>query len=118
MTNSAMADGVVTIVTDSAVFLPKGGIAPFTGYEISPQKAESIRDDSIDLDTAKKVNSNLTEENALLSQRLANSQSQDDYLSKQLVSERDNSFLGKLGMFALGAAAASLVAFGAARAVR
>jgi hypothetical protein len=97
---------------DDAVFLPINKPAPFTGYLITPDKANSIRNDSIDLSTQVHVNSNLTQENALLNQRLTNSQQQGDYLSKQLVSERDSSFLSKAAFFVFGAAVTGLISYG------
>lgn len=98
--------------TDDAVYLLKASAAPFTGYLITPDKANSIRNDSIDLSTQLHLNSNLTQENSLLTQRLTNSQEEATTLSKELVTERDTSFLGKLGMFVLGAGVTGVLAYG------
>jgi hypothetical protein len=102
-------------ITDSspqAVQVNKGQAAPFNGYLITPEKAVDLRNMSIDNDTNKKVNANLTEENGLLSERLKNSQDQDAYLSKQLVENRDASFLSKAAFFVFGAAVTGLISYG------
>lgn len=101
--------------TTSAVHLNKGDPAPMEGYEITPQKTIDIRNLSIDMDTSKKVNANLTQENTLLGQRLQNAQQQDNFLADQLNKEKDTSFLSKAAFFVFGALTVGLVSYGVYR---
>lgn len=100
---------------DSAIPLTKGQAAPYTGYEITPDQAVKVRNLSIDNDTASHINSNLTQENALLNTRLTNAQTQNESLSKQLVETRDSSFLSKAGFFILGAVITGAISVGVYR---
>jgi hypothetical protein len=100
---------------DSTIFLKKGDPAKFDGYEITPQKTIDIRNLGIDMDTTKKINANLAEENNLLTQRLQNAQQQDNFLADQLNKERDTSFLSKAAFFVFGALTVGLVSYGVYR---
>jgi hypothetical protein len=97
---------------DEAVYLPKGGVAGFSGYEITPDQATKVRNNQIDLSTQTKLNTNLTEENSLLNQRVSNAQVQNESLSKQLVEQKDTGVFAKIGMFVLGAGITGLVSYG------
>lgn len=113
MTSLIVNSLVITYaISDDAVHLNKGEAAPMDGYEISPDKAVKIRNLAIDLDTQKEINTNLTQENSLMNQRLVNAQQQDDRLSKELVETKDSSFLGKAAFFIFGAAVTGLVSYG------
>jgi hypothetical protein len=101
---------------EDVVYLPKGTQTPYTGYLFSEQKAQEVRVKIIDLEAATRTIQIMTDENALMVKRLELSKEHIDHLSKQVVS--NDSLWGKMGYFFLGAAAASLVAFGASRAVR
>jgi hypothetical protein len=102
-------------LADDAKYLTKDTPAPFTGYLISPEKAEKVRLMDIDLKAALKTNQLLQGENDLLEQRLQNMTTANVELAKQI---NDNSIWGKVGIFVLGAATATVIAFAAVRAVR
>lgn len=97
---------------DSAIHLDKAQLAPYDGYEITPQQAIKVRNLSIDNDMEHHVNADLTQENSLMNQRLTNAQTQEASLSKQLVEQKDSGALSKIGMFVLGAVTTGLISYG------
>lgn len=103
---------------DQAVYLTKGQPAPFTGYLITQDQANTARKNSIDLGAQLKINIELMDENSLLNQRLSNAQQQDTFLSKQLVDEQDKGFFSKAGYFLLGAGITGLLAYGTEHALK
>ena len=109
--SSAMAD-------DGAVLLNKGDLAPYPGYLITTSMATKARDNSVDLTATKKINLNLTDENSLLNERLANAQKQDEFLSNQLIKEKDNGMFSKVGFFILGSLVTGAIAYGTTRALK
>lgn len=104
-------------LADDAVYLEKGQAAPFQGYLISEEKAEKIRLMDIDLKLQNRANELLTQENTLLRENINYSREHVKDLNKQLVESR-SSFFGKFGVFLLGAATATLITYGTARALR
>jgi hypothetical protein len=103
---------------ESVVYLNKGQPAPFDGFAVSFEKAKAIRLLDLNYQFEQKKTAALTEENTIVMQRLTNAQDQNKALATQLVEQRDSSFFSKVGMFILGAGVASVVAYGATRAVR
>lgn len=106
------------LLADTAVYLPKGSTTPFDGYLIDQEKADKVRNNKIDLDTANKIIESYKNEELFWQERLKNSRDSEQAMAKRLVDMQDNSVFSKVGYFVLGAAAATLVAYGAARAVR
>lgn len=98
-------------LADEAKYLVKDTPAPFTGFLISPEKAEKIRIMDIDLRLATRTNEILTTENTLLKDH-------NTYLAKELVDTRDNSMWGKIGYFILGAVLTTGIAFGVSKATK
>lgn len=103
---------------ETVKYIDQGTPAPFSGYLMNDERAKRVRDISIDLESTKKINALLTEEKGILTQRLTESKEHIDYLSKELISTRDMSFLPKAGYFLLGAVLTGLVSYGAAKAIR
>lgn len=97
---------------DSAVHLNKNEVAPYDGYEITPQQAIKVRNLSIDNDMEHHVNADLAQENSLMNQRLTNAQQQNESLSKQLVETKESGFFSKVGFFVLGAVITGGLAYG------
>ena len=106
------------LAEDTAKYLPKGEPAPFSGYLLSPEKADKVRLITIDLSLSKKTNDILTQQNTLLQTQVAQSQEHINNLNKTLVDSKDSAFLSKIGMFLLGATSATVIAWGVSRAVR
>ncbi len=98
--------------------LLQGSPAPFTGYLIDQEKADSIRDITIDRDSGKKINELLSQENVLLSQRLSNSHQENDILAKRLAEARSDSTFNKIGYFILGALVTTGIAYGVAQTIK
>lgn len=98
--------------------LNSGDKAPFTGYLISQETANSIRINKIDLDSTKKILSLTQDENKLLELRITNANGEVDRLSKQLVTERSGDILSKVGFFVLGAVITGFVAYGTTRIIK
>jgi hypothetical protein len=103
---------------DDAKYLDKGAVAPFSGYLIDQSKADKIRNMTIDLDSSKRVNILLNEENDVLKQRITNSRDENTDLAKRITDMKDSTFLGKVGFFVLGAAITGAIAYGTAKAMR
>jgi hypothetical protein len=103
---------------DDVIHLDKGSPAPFSGFLITPDKADSIRNMKIDLDTANKVNAVLLDNQKIYEERVNNYKSHSEDLAKQVESLKDNSMLSKVGFFVLGAAVTGLVAYGTTRALK
>jgi hypothetical protein len=103
---------IQSAISEEAVPLQKGQPAPYTGYEIDQAKVISIRNLGIDNDSKTRINSNLTQENALLQQRVTNAQQESAALSKQLAEQRDTSFFSKAGYFIAGALVTGLIGYG------
>lgn len=110
--NIALADNVTV-----SVFLTKGQASPYDGYLLDQAKVKSLYNDNLDLQFYKKSNDNLNLQIVDYDKRVNNCLSQNDKLAVKL-EHSDSNMLEKIGFFFLGAAAASIVAFGAARAVR
>jgi hypothetical protein len=106
------------LADDQPVYLPKNTPAPYNGYLVPEKTVNDMRNTTIELDAEKKINSMLTDEQAVMNERLTNSKNESDTLSKELASERSNAFLTKVGFFVLGAAAATLVAYGTVKTLR
>lgn len=73
--------------------------------------------DNIDLQYYKKSTDNLNLQIVDYQKRVDNFQVQNDKLSERL-SKSETGFFERVGFFMLGAAAATLIAYGASRAVR
>lgn len=100
---------------EGAVHMNVGDKAPYEGYEITPAQAAKVRNQTIDLSLQQHLNSNLTQENALMGERITNAQQQNDRLSKELVETKDNSFFSKAGFFVLGSLVTGAIAYGVYR---
>lgn len=92
--------------------------APYDGLLFSTEKANELRVKLIDLDLNVKLLDSVNKENVLLIDQLDRSNKRVENLSKEIVDSRDSGFFTHAGFFLLGGLAASLVAFGASRAVR
>lgn len=103
---------------EDVTYLKQGEQAPFTGYLISPEKADSIRNMKIDLDTLKQVNGLLLDNQRVYEQRVENLKKQSLDLSEQVEKSRDNSMFSKVGFFILGSVVTGFIAYGATRAVK
>lgn len=103
---------------DDVVYLNKGASAPFTGYLITQEKADSIREMKIDLDTQKQVNALLLDNQKIYELRVDNFKKQSDDLSKQVETMKDNTMFTKIGFFVLGSVLTGLVAYGTTRALK
>jgi hypothetical protein len=103
---------------DDPLYLPKATPAPYSGYLVPEKTVTDMRNLSLQLNSSTTVNTLLTQEQVVLTQRLTNSQTETTTLSKELATERDNSLLSKVGFFVLGAASATLVAYGVSRAIK
>lgn len=103
---------------DDPVVLHKGDAAPYEGVLLDQPHAQTASDTKYNLGVCTQVSALKDTENSLLTQRINNANTAVNNLSDQLAKTQDNSFLKQLGMFVLGAGVATLVAFGAAKAVR
>lgn len=103
---------------DDVSYLKKGDPAPFTGYLISPEKADSIREMKIDLDTQKQINGLLLDNQKIYEQRVDNLRKQSEDLAKQVETMKDSSMFTKVGFFVLGSVLTGLVAYGTTRVLR
>jgi len=101
-----------------AVFLPSGSVTKYDGYLITQDIADKARENKIDLDAKTRILKLMQDENVILEQRLTNTQTEMDRLSKAVVEERNSNGINKFTYFLLGAAATTLIAYGASRAVR
>lgn len=107
-----------SVADDSAVYLPKDKPAPFTGYLLTEEKAKKVVDLSIDLDSQKRVNALLMEENKVLEERVSNARKHVDHLSKALTESQDTGFFTKAGYFVLGAIVTGAIAYGTVQTLR
>jgi hypothetical protein len=94
-----------------AKYLTKDTPAPFTGFLITPEKAEKVREMDIDLRLTTKTNEILTKQNELLL-------GQVDSLSKKVVEARDDSTWNKIGYFIIGAGITGLLGYGIYRSAK
>lgn len=108
----------VAFAQSDARYLKQNEPAPFTGYLITPDKAESVRVMKIELDSEKKINSLLLDEQKIYEQRLNLSKDHVESLSKQLADRGNNPTLLVIGGFTVGAVITGLVAYGVARSIR
>lgn len=99
-------------------FLKTGDQAPFTGYLITPEKADKVHDLDAALKSTQKINSLLLDEQKIYEQRLSNSRQDAESLSKEVQSQRESALFTKIGFFILGAAVTTGLAFGVSRATR
>lgn len=106
------------LADDEPLYLKQGTAAPYSGYLVPQKTVNDARNLSLQLDSQKTVNSLLTQEQVVISERLTNSQTEVSTLSKELASERDNSMLSKVGFFVLGVASATVMAYGVSRAIK
>ena len=102
---------------NTAVLL-KGQPAPWGGILMSQEKAEQVRQIKLDLDLKLVEVDILTRQNKLLTDYTATSEQHIQSLSKQVVESRDNSMLGKIGYFLLGAATTTIIAYGVSQSLR
>ena len=106
------------VYAQDTVVLHKGDIAPFDGVLLSQPKAEQVRQIKLDLDLKLVEVDILTRQNKLLMAYTATSEQHIQSLSKQVVESRDNSMLGKIGYFLLGAATTTIIAYGVSQSLR
>ena len=98
------------------LLLNQGQPAPYTGFLLSRDKVDSVYKLSIDLDFQTKKADILSSENQLLISQNDRNKDFIETQSKQISSMKENSTFTKIAFFFLGAACATLVAYGAARA--
>lgn len=93
-------------------FLNQGEQAPFQGYLMEPALEKQFRLLDKELDYNKKLVVSLEQINKSYEEQVSIMQTRIDNQSKELKEYRnDNGFLTKYGMFLLGAATATIVAF-------
>jgi hypothetical protein len=97
---------------EGAVYLPKGNAAPFSGFLITEEKANKIRQKDLDLELANKSLEIKIKEIELFEGRISRANNEIDRLSKK------DGFFTKVGFFILGAAVTTVVAYGASQAVK
>jgi hypothetical protein len=105
--------------------LEKGQKAPFTGILFDTQAARDQKKKLLDLDYYQDLSASQERQitlykdlNILSEERLMNIKKDRDRLSQELVKERDKSAFNKTLWFLAGGLAATIVAFGAAKAVK
>jgi hypothetical protein len=103
---------------ESVVVIKAGQPSPMDGYVINQERAEHYRNTSLDLGLCTKTKDLITQENSLINEQLTRSNGRIKEQNEYIQDTKDGAIWTKVGFFVLGAAAASLVAFGAARAVR
>ena len=103
---------------EEAVYVNKDDKVPFSGYLLSPDKANKVRLLQIDLSTQNRVNQLLTDENHIMSDRFDAAKQQSEFLSKQLADQRSDGFFNKVGFFVLGCVLTGAVAYGVTRTLR
>lgn len=108
----------VNALADEAVYLNKSDPAPFAGYLLTPDKATKVYNLNLELQSEQKINSLMMQEQDVYAKRLTNAQTENDQLSKQLVSQQDKSFVSKVGYFVLGAVLTGLISYGAMRTLK
>jgi uncharacterized coiled-coil protein SlyX len=83
---------------------------------IPPEKLKELYNNDIDLQYYKKSSDNLNLQIVDYQKRVDNLSVQNDKLSERL-QKSDSSFLERVGFFILGAGVATVIAYGASRAV-
>lgn len=114
----------LTAHADDVKYLKQGETAPFTGYLFTPEKERELRLMDVDYKFVKDLNLSLTninkvyEDNTkILEERITNKDKQIDNLTERL-SEKSDGILSKIGMFLLGAAVTTGIAYGVAKATK
>lgn len=102
---------------DKTVHLDKGEPAPFNGFLLDAARAQRVHLMDLDLQTCNKVSDLKSQEIDIGNTRITNANKEINHLSERLAKEQDT-FWKSVGMFVLGAATATAVAFAAARSVR
>lgn len=103
---------------EDTVVLKKGEAAPYDGFLIDRAKADKYYLLSETLESCTKISDLRIKESDIQEKRITNLNTELNNMSERLVSQQESSFWGKVGFFFVGAAAASLVAYGAAKSVR
>lgn len=103
-------NGVYASDTQSTL-LNKGDVAPYQGMLLTPDAANKVRIDVLELDYQKTATTNLTSEVSDYQQRLKNYQDENNNLSDRLA-KSDTGFFAKAGFFILGAAITGVLAYG------
>lgn len=109
--NLVYADGQI-------IQIDKGQPAPFSGFLMDNIKARSFDNLRLDFEFAQKNILVLQEQNKLYSDQLTKSNDLISNLNKQALETKSDSIWYKAGYFILGAACATLVAYGAVRVTR
>jgi hypothetical protein len=107
----------LSLADENTVHLDKGEPAPFSGFLLDPARAQRAHLIDLDLQTCIKVSDLKSQEIEIGNTRIINANKEIDHLSERLAKEQDT-FWKSVGMFVLGAATATAVAFAASRAVR
>lgn len=95
-----------------AVLLEKGQPAPFSGFLITREKANTFRLTTLELDYANKNIEVLTYQNKLYSEQLSKSNELITNLNKTIVENRSTSKWEIIGAFVLGAVITSFIGYG------
>lgn len=88
-----------SFAADSVVHLQKNDPAPYTGFLLSPERAERVRTISIEHDTLQKINKDLNGINTTLKTQIKNCNNENSLLSNNT---KDTSVWVKAGYFLLG----------------
>jgi hypothetical protein len=112
--NSHAAD---TTEPDNVV-LNKGDQAAYSGVLVPPARAGRLLNLTIDLTTCQKVSGLKDEEAAVVSQRMSNLNAENTMLSDRLAKTKEDGFWGKVGMFVLGAATTTAIAYSVSKATK
>lgn len=106
-------------LADNAVFLEKGRQSPFDGYLFTPEKTNQMYKDLMDYDTLKSVNESLNKSIVLYKQNEELYQNkvnllldQNNKLSVNLFTERQDSNWERIVWFSLGVIGTGLAAYG------
>lgn len=95
-----------------AVLLEKGQPAPFSGFLITREKANTFRLTTLELDFANKNIEVLTYQNKLYSEQLSKSNELITNLNKTIVENKSTSKWEIIGAFVLGAVITGFIGYG------
>lgn len=107
----------VSCFAAEVTLLDAGQPAPYAGFLFTRIKADEFRLLDINYKLSVTTNEILTKQNVLLNEQLDKANANVTRLADQVVKER-NDLWSNIGMFLLGAAATTLVAFGVSRATK
>lgn len=101
---------------DDVKYLDPGEKAPFAGYLITPEKAQKVRDNDIDLQTCNKINLALVKEQGISDIRQEKALAHMETLSDAAF--KNTNFPEKVGYFLLGALVTGAIAYATVKTLR